>query len=116
MIRRMIDHRSQLGVYLRLNQIEIPGMYSLSADEIKYGPKFLPLCKLSAVVAPARNWTKSSPGRTPTITCQVSTFSGIISIHWQFDRIKYNNLEDIGMNPGSTVVDNGRIGIPTALP
>jgi len=31
----MIHHRAQLGVYLRLNQIEIPGMYGPSADEMK---------------------------------------------------------------------------------
>jgi uncharacterized damage-inducible protein DinB len=31
----MIHHRAQLGVYLRLNNIEIPGMYGPSADEMK---------------------------------------------------------------------------------
>ena len=30
----LIHHRSQLGVYLRLNNIEIPGMYGPSADEM----------------------------------------------------------------------------------
>jgi uncharacterized damage-inducible protein DinB len=29
----LIHHRAQLGVYLRLNNIEIPGMYGPSADE-----------------------------------------------------------------------------------
>ena len=29
----LIHHRSQLGVYLRLNNVEIPGMYGPSADE-----------------------------------------------------------------------------------
>jgi uncharacterized damage-inducible protein DinB len=32
-ISHLIHHRSQLGVYLRLNNIEIPGMYGPSADE-----------------------------------------------------------------------------------
>ena len=31
----MIHHRAQLGVYLRLNEIEIPGMYGPSADEMQ---------------------------------------------------------------------------------
>jgi uncharacterized damage-inducible protein DinB len=31
-----IHHRAQLGVYLRLNNIEIPGMYGPSADEMKF--------------------------------------------------------------------------------
>jgi len=30
----LIHHRSQLGVYLRLNNVEIPGMYGPSADEM----------------------------------------------------------------------------------
>jgi uncharacterized damage-inducible protein DinB len=29
----LIHHRAQLGVYLRLNNVEIPGMYGPSADE-----------------------------------------------------------------------------------
>jgi len=32
-INHMIHHRAQLGVYLRLNNIEVPGMYGPSADE-----------------------------------------------------------------------------------
>jgi uncharacterized damage-inducible protein DinB len=32
----MIHHRAQLGVYLRLNNIEFPGMYGPSADEMKF--------------------------------------------------------------------------------
>jgi uncharacterized damage-inducible protein DinB len=32
----MIHHRAQLGVYLRLNDIELPGMYGPSADEMKF--------------------------------------------------------------------------------
>jgi len=32
----MIHHRAQLSVYLRLNEIEVPGMYGPSADEMKY--------------------------------------------------------------------------------
>ena len=32
----MIHHRAQLGVYLRLNEIELPGMYGPSADEMKF--------------------------------------------------------------------------------
>ncbi|MGA2990056.1 MAG: DinB family protein [Candidatus Korobacteraceae bacterium] len=31
----MIHHRAQLGVYLRVTEIEIPGMYGPSADEMK---------------------------------------------------------------------------------
>lgn len=31
----LIHHRAQLGVYLRLNEVEIPGMYGPSADEMK---------------------------------------------------------------------------------
>lgn len=31
----LIHHRAQLGVYLRLNDVEIPGMYGPSADEMK---------------------------------------------------------------------------------
>lgn len=32
-LNHMIHHRAQLGVYLRLNSIPIPGMYGPSADE-----------------------------------------------------------------------------------
>ncbi len=32
-LNHMIHHRAQLGVYLRLNGIPIPGMYGPSADE-----------------------------------------------------------------------------------
>ncbi len=35
-MNHMIHHRAQLGVYLRLNEIEIPGMYGPSADETKF--------------------------------------------------------------------------------
>ncbi len=35
-MNHMIHHRAQLGVYLRLNEVEIPGMYGPSADEMKY--------------------------------------------------------------------------------
>ena len=31
----LIHHRAQLGVYLRLNNVEIPGMYGPSADDMK---------------------------------------------------------------------------------
>jgi uncharacterized damage-inducible protein DinB len=31
----LIHHRAQLGVYLRLCNVEIPGMYGPSADEMK---------------------------------------------------------------------------------
>jgi uncharacterized damage-inducible protein DinB len=34
-IDHMIHHRAQLGVYLRLNDIAIPGMYGPSADDPK---------------------------------------------------------------------------------
>ena len=35
-MNHLIHHRAQLGVYLRLNNIEIPGMYGPSADEMKF--------------------------------------------------------------------------------
>lgn len=35
-MNHMIHHRAQLSVYLRLNEIEVPGMYGPSADEMKY--------------------------------------------------------------------------------
>jgi uncharacterized damage-inducible protein DinB len=34
-MNHMIHHRAQLGVYLRMNNIEFPGMYGPSADEMK---------------------------------------------------------------------------------
>lgn len=36
MLDHIIHHRAQLGVYLRLNDVEIPGMYGPSADEMKF--------------------------------------------------------------------------------
>jgi uncharacterized damage-inducible protein DinB len=30
----MVHHRAQLGVYLRMNNVAIPGMYGPSADEM----------------------------------------------------------------------------------
>ena len=33
-INHLVHHRAQLGIYLRLNGIAIPGMYGPSADEI----------------------------------------------------------------------------------
>lgn len=35
-MNHMIHHRAQLGVFLRLNNVEIPGMYGPSADEMKF--------------------------------------------------------------------------------
>jgi len=35
-MNHLIHHRAQLGVYLRLNNVEIPGMYGPSADEMKH--------------------------------------------------------------------------------
>jgi uncharacterized damage-inducible protein DinB len=35
-MNHLIHHRAQLGVYLRLNEIEIPGMYGPSADETRF--------------------------------------------------------------------------------
>ena len=35
-MNHLIHHRAQLSVYLRLNEIEIPGMYGPSADEMKF--------------------------------------------------------------------------------
>ena len=32
----LVHHRAQLGVYLRLNEIAVPGMYGPSADEMKF--------------------------------------------------------------------------------
>jgi uncharacterized damage-inducible protein DinB len=38
-LNHLIHHRAQLGVYLRENNIEIPGMYGPSADEMKFWEK-----------------------------------------------------------------------------
>lgn len=35
-MNHLIHHRAQLGVYLRLNEVEFPGMYGPSADEQKF--------------------------------------------------------------------------------
>lgn len=35
-MNHLIHHRAQLGVYLRLNDVAIPGMYGPSADEGKF--------------------------------------------------------------------------------
>jgi uncharacterized damage-inducible protein DinB len=35
-MNHLIHHRAQLGVYLRLLDVEIPGMYGPSADEQKF--------------------------------------------------------------------------------
>ena len=35
-MNHLIHHRAQLGVYLRLNDVAIPGMYGPSADEAKF--------------------------------------------------------------------------------
>ena len=35
-MNHLIHHRAQLGVFLRLNDVEIPGMYGPSADEMKF--------------------------------------------------------------------------------
>jgi uncharacterized damage-inducible protein DinB len=35
-MNHIIHHRAQLGVYLRLNNIEFPGMYGPSADEMQF--------------------------------------------------------------------------------
>jgi uncharacterized damage-inducible protein DinB len=36
-MNHLIHHRAQLGVFLRLNNVEIPGMYGPSADEKPFG-------------------------------------------------------------------------------
>ena len=36
-MNHLIHHRAQLGVYLRLNEVAIPGMYGPSADEPRLG-------------------------------------------------------------------------------
>jgi uncharacterized damage-inducible protein DinB len=36
-MNHLIHHRAQLGVYLRLNEVKIPGMYGPSADEAMFG-------------------------------------------------------------------------------
>lgn len=36
MLNHIIHHRAQLSVYLRLNNVELPGMYGPSADEMKF--------------------------------------------------------------------------------
>jgi uncharacterized damage-inducible protein DinB len=35
-MNHLIHHRAQLGVFLRLNNVQIPGMYGPSADEAKF--------------------------------------------------------------------------------
>lgn len=35
-MNHLIHHRAQLGVYLRLNDVTLPGMYGPSADEMKF--------------------------------------------------------------------------------
>jgi len=35
-MNHLVHHRAQLGVFLRLNEVEIPGMYGPSADEQKF--------------------------------------------------------------------------------
>jgi uncharacterized damage-inducible protein DinB len=35
-MNHLIHHRAQLGVYLRLKNVEIPGMYGPSADEMQF--------------------------------------------------------------------------------
>jgi uncharacterized damage-inducible protein DinB len=35
-MNHMIHHRAQLGVYLRLNEVAVPGMYGPSADEMQF--------------------------------------------------------------------------------
>ncbi|MGG3279194.1 DinB family protein [Paenibacillus solani] len=35
-LSHMIHHRAQLGVYLRLLDVPVPGMYGLSADELNH--------------------------------------------------------------------------------
>lgn len=35
-LNHIIHHRAQLGVFLRLNEVEIPGMYGPSGDETKF--------------------------------------------------------------------------------
>jgi uncharacterized damage-inducible protein DinB len=35
-LNHLVHHRAQLGVYLRLNNIEVPGMYGPSADEMQF--------------------------------------------------------------------------------
>jgi uncharacterized damage-inducible protein DinB len=32
-LNHMVHHRAQLGVYLRLNDVKVPGVYGPSADE-----------------------------------------------------------------------------------
>ena len=36
-MNHLIHHRAQLGVYLRMNNIAVPGMYGPSADEAAWG-------------------------------------------------------------------------------
>jgi uncharacterized damage-inducible protein DinB len=38
-MNHLVHHRAQLGVYLRLNEIAIPGMYGPSADEMSQWEK-----------------------------------------------------------------------------
>jgi len=36
MLSHLVHHRGQLGVYLRMSNVEFPGMYGPSADEMKH--------------------------------------------------------------------------------
>ena len=36
MMNHLIHHRAQLGVYLRMSNVEFPGMYGPSADEMRH--------------------------------------------------------------------------------
>jgi uncharacterized damage-inducible protein DinB len=48
-MNHMIHHRAQLGVFLRLNDVAIPGMYGPSADEMKFWETEAPEKSASAV-------------------------------------------------------------------
>jgi uncharacterized damage-inducible protein DinB len=47
-ISHLIHHRGQLGVYLRLNEVEVPGMYGPSADEMQFWNQKAALQKAAA--------------------------------------------------------------------
>lgn len=38
-LNHLIHHRAQLGMYLRLTNVAVPGMYGPSADEAPFGTK-----------------------------------------------------------------------------
>ena len=52
-MNHLIHHRAQLGVYVRLQEAEIPGMYGPSADEMKFWQPPAACKVVEGVISPA---------------------------------------------------------------